>query len=231
MTPDLAFECLLVSKDPQVVSTLNHVLDNFSICTKVCLSPAKAVHELRSGSTDLVVIDWEEDRAASELLHGIQASDASRKKTIVAIAPVERKIPGTYLVLKKPLTAESGTQSLKLVYIRMLQEHRRHARYAVLTPVIATIGRDRLVPVTITNIGDGGMGLSCKEPLTVGDVLSFRLLLPSARRAIYIEARVLWTRAYNVAGCEFVRIPPVDLDILHEWLKNKCQVKKPFLAI
>jgi hypothetical protein len=231
VTPDLAFECLLVSKDPQVVYTLNHVLDNFSICTKVCLSPAKAVHELRSGSTDLVVIDWEEERSASELLHGIQAVDASRKKTIVAIAPVDRKIAGTHLVLTKPLTAESGTKSLKLVYIRMLQEHRRHARYAVLTPVIATIGRDRLVPVTITNIGDGGMGLSCKEPLTVGDLLSFRLLLPSARRAIYIEARILWTRDYNVAGCEFVRIPPVDLDIFHDWLKNRCQVKKPLVAV
>jgi hypothetical protein len=231
VTPDLAFECLLVSKDPQVVYTLNHVLDNFSICTKVCLSPAKAVHELRSGSTDLVVIDWEEERSASELLHGIRAVDASHKKTIVAIAPVDRQIPGTYLVLKKPLTAESGTKSFKLAYIRMLQEHRRHARYAVLTPVIATIGRDRLVPVTITNIGDGGMGLSCKEPLTVGDVLSFRLLLPSARRPIYIEARILWTREYNVAGCEFVRIPPVDLDIFHDWLKSRCQVKKPLVAV
>jgi len=96
---------------------------------------------------------------------------------------------------------------------------------------MATIGRDRLLPVTITNIGDGGMGLSSREQLAIGDVLSFRLLLPHARRAIYIEARILWTREYNVSGCEFVRIPPVDLDILHDWLKSKCQVKKPLVTL
>lgn len=230
MTPDMAFECLLVSRDPQVVCTLNPVLDDLSISTKVCLSPSRAASELQAGSTDLIVIDWEEDDSASELLQDIQKSDVARKKTVVAVSAQDRAIPGTHLVLRKPVTAESGAKSLKLIYSRMLRDHRRHSRYAVMAPVIATVGRDRLVPVNITDIGDGGLGLSSREELAVGDILSFRLLLPNARRAIYIEARVLWTREYNIGGCEFLRIPPVDLDILHEWLKSKCQVKKPLVT-
>lgn len=231
MTSDMAFECLLVSRDPQVVCTLNPLLDSLAISTKVCLSPSKALNELRAGSTDLFVIDWEEDSSASELLHEVRESDAVGKKTVVAISSLDRAIPGTHLVLRKPVTAEAGAQSLKFVYSRMLQDHRRHARYALMAPVIATIGRDRLVPINITNIGDGGMGLSSREQLAVGDVLSFRFLLPNARRAIYVEARILWTREYNVCGCEFLRIPPIDLDILHEWLKSKCQVKKPLVTL
>jgi|HubBroStandDraft_6_1064221.scaffolds.fasta_scaffold01628_7 hypothetical protein len=231
MTPDMAFECLLVSRDPQVICTLNHVLDNLSISTRHCLTPSKALNDLRASSADLVVIDWDEDRSASELLYEIQKSDITRKKTVLAVSAVDRRIPGTHFLLKKPVTTESGTQSLKIIYSRMLQDYRRYARYAVMTPVIATTGDNQLVPVTITNVGDGGVGISSIQRLSVGDILSFRVLLPGARRAIYIEARVLWTREYGVSGCEFTRIPPVDLDILHDWLKSKCQIKKPFVPL
>jgi len=231
MTPDMAFECLLVSRDPQVVCTLNHVLDNLSICTRHCLSPSRALDELREGSTDLVVIDWEEDASASELMNEIQRLDAVHKQTVVAVSPFDRRIPGAHLVLRKPVTAESGADSLKTVYSRMLRDHRQHARYAVMTPVIARDSQNRLLPIIITNIGDGGIGLSSREDITVGDVLSFRLPLPHARRAIYIEARVLWNRAYGISGCEFIRIPPVDLDILHDWLKSKCEIKKPLIPL
>jgi hypothetical protein len=231
MTPDMAFECLLVSRDPQVICTLNHVLDNLSISTRHCLSPSKALNELRDSNADLVVIDWEEDRSASDLIEELQKVDLTRKKTVLAVSAVNRRIPGTHFLLQKPITAETGAQSLKMVYARMLRDYRRYARYAVMTPVIATTGENQLVPLTITNIGDGGVGVSSKERLGVGDILSFRVLLSGARRAIYIEARVLWTREYGVSGCEFIRIPPVDLDILHEWLKSKCRIKKPFIPL
>jgi hypothetical protein len=135
------------------------------------------------------------------------------------------------MLLRKPVTTESGANCLKLVYARMLQDYRRHVRYAVMTPVVATNGENHAVPVTITNIGDGGLGLSTTKKVTVGDVLSFRLLLAGARRAIHVEARVLWTREYGISGCEYVRIPPLDLDILHDWLMRKCQVKKPVVAL
>lgn len=231
MTPDMAFECLLVSRDPRVIGTLDRVLDNLSFYTKHCLSPSRALNELRASNVDLVVIDWDEDRTASDLLFEIQKSDLARKKTVLAISAIDQRIPGAHFLLRKPLTTESSSQSMKLVYSRMLRDYRRYARYAVMTPVIATTDDNRFVPVTITNIGDGGVGLSSTEKLTIGDSLSFRLMLPNARRAIYIEARVLWTREYGVAGCEFIRIPPVDLDILHDWLKNRCPIKKPFMAI
>ena len=133
-------------------------------------------------------------------------------------------------MLTKPMTAETGTDSMKTVYSRMVQDHRRHARYAVMTPVLATGRNHRLLPITVTNIGDGGIGLSTREEITVGDLLSFRIMLPDAKKAIYVEARVLWTREFGTAGCEFVHIPAGDVDILHEWLKAKCQLKRPLFS-
>jgi hypothetical protein len=75
------------------------------------------------------------------------------------------------------------------------------------------------------------VGLRTKANLIVGDVLSFRLALPGAMREIFIQCRVLWGQQFARFGCEFVRIPPVDVMILHEWLKKKIRVKKPLVAV
>jgi len=227
----MAFECLLVSRDPNVVCPVNHTLDDLSIATRVCLSPSKARQELAGGTADLVVIDWDDAGPACELLADIHKTDIIRKKTVVAVSDYDRAIPGIHLLLTKPVTAESSMKCLKNAYARMLHDYRRHARFAVMIPVIATGKDNQLFPITVTNIGDGGVGLSTREPLAPGDLVSFRILLPDARRAIYIEARVVWAREYGAAGCEFVRIPPVDLDILNSFLRDKCEIKKPILPL
>jgi hypothetical protein len=230
MTADMAFECLLVTHDPGVFGTLNRILQDLSICTNICLSSSKATNQLAKGSTDLVVIDWEGE-TSSELVQEIWKEGKCKKPTIVAISPVDCHLPGVHVVLKKPVTAESGTKSLKSAYSRMVQDHRRHTRCALMMPVKASDGSNRTMPVTIMDIGDGGVGLVTKQELTIGDVLSFRLLLPGAMRDIYIQVRVLWTRDYGRVGCEFLRIPPVDLTILQDWLKRKIQFKKPLIAV
>ncbi len=230
MTSDMAFECLLVTHDPGVFSPVSRILRDLSICTNICTSSSKAFNLLAKGSTDLIVIDWEEE-ASSELLHEIWKASKWHRPTIVAISPQDCQVPGVHVVLWKPVTDESGRKSLRVAYSRMLLDYRRHARYALMMPVSATDDRNRTVSVTITDVGDGGVGLSSKEEFFIGDALSFRLLLPGAKRDIYVQTRVLWTREYGRIGCEFLRIPPVDIDILHDWLKHKMQVKKPLSEI
>ena len=97
--------------------------------------------------------------------------------------------------------------------------------------LIAADDSSRAIPVTITDIGQGGVGLNTKKTLMIGDELSFRMLLPGEKRDIFVQARVLWTREFGSVGCEFLRIPPVDLDILQDWLKRKSQIKKPLIAV
>jgi hypothetical protein len=229
VTPDMAFECLVVGRDPGVFGILNRILQDLSICTTICLSPSRAF-DLLKDSTDLLVIDWEGE-ASSSLLHEIWKSGKWKKPTIVLISPVECNRLGVHIVVRKPVTPESGAKSLKSAYSRMLMNHRLHARYALMKSVTATDESNRAITITITDIGDGGIGLATKETLVIGDVLSFRLLLPGTVRDINLQVRVLWTRNYGSAGCQFVRIPPVDLTILHAWLKLKIQIKKPLIAV
>jgi CheY-like chemotaxis protein len=229
LTSDMAFECLLVSRDPSVVSTMSKLLGGLSINTNICLSSSKAVDQLAECSTDLIVVDWEDDSA--DLLRRIKMSGRWQKPTVVAVSSVDVAEQGVHVVLRKPVTAATGAKSLKAAYSRMVHDYRRHARYALMSSVQATGENNRLVDVTITDIGDGGVGLSSREEFTIGEVLAFHLLLPATERAIYIQARVQWARNYGAVGCEYVRIPPVDLDILHDWLKSKAQIKKPLVEV
>jgi hypothetical protein len=226
----MAFECLFVSRDPGVFSVIDRLLSQLSISTNLCLSSSKAFAEMTKGSTDLVVIDWMGEES-SEFLQTIWKAGMWKKPTIVAITSSDCPTPGLHVVVKKPVTIESSTKSLKAAYARMLQDYRLHARYPLMMPVKATDDENRTLAMTVTDIGDGGVGLSTKEALTMGDVLSFRLLLPGTARDLRFEVRVLWTREYGRAGCEFLRIPPVDLSILHDWLKSKIRVKQPLAAI
>jgi hypothetical protein len=226
MTPEMAFECLLVSHDPAVFGTMDRILQDFSIRTNVCSNSSSATDLLAEGTTDLIVIDLESEHS-SELMHQIYESRMRQKPTILAVSTVDCVIPGVHVILRKPVTPESGAKSLKAAYSRMLRDYRKHTRFALMTPVLATDENNRILAITVTNIGEAGVGLTSKEKLAIGSILSFRVQLPGLGNAIQIRARVVWNREYGASGCEFVRISPGDLLVLRAWLESKYRFKKP----
>ena len=229
MTPDMAFECLLVSRDTNFIGVVNRLLDDLSIHTNICARSSEALDHLAVGRADLVIVDCEDD--STELIGDIRKSRGWRKPTVVGVSPVDPPAAGADLMLHKPVTPEACANSLRAAYSRMVRDYRRHRRYTVMSTVSATDENGQSLNVTITDIGDGGVGLSSTQELRSGGTLSFYVLLPGTNRAVSIEARVQWTREYGAVGCEFLRIPPADLNILHGWLTSKDQIKKPAARI
>jgi hypothetical protein len=230
MTPEMAFECLLLAQDPAVFCTMDRILQDFSIRTNVCLTPSRVANLLAEGNTDLIVIDLESEDS-SELMQQICESRIGQKPTILAVSATDCAIPGVHVILRKPVTPESGAKSLKAAYSRMLQDYRKHTRFALMTPVLASDENHRTLAVTVTNIGEGGVGLTSKKKLAIGSVLSFRVPLPGLRSEIHIQARVLWTRPYGAAGCGFGSIAPGDLQLLHAWLESRYRFRKPLIPV
>jgi hypothetical protein len=228
MTPEMAFECLLISHDPSVFCTVERILQDFSIHTNVCVTPNKVAALLAEGSTDLIVIDLESEDS-SEVMHQIFESQARQKPTILGVSATDGAVPGIHVMLRKPVTPESGTRSLKVAYSRMLQDYRKHTRFALMTPVVARDDNNQTIAVTVTNIGEGGVGLTLDETLPIGTILFFRVPLPGLKCEINVQARVLWTREHGVAGCQFVRVPPGDLQVLYGWLESRYRFKKPLV--
>src|SRR5579863_4270017 len=147
MTSEMAFQCLLVSRDPNVVSIMSKLLGKLSVSTNLCLSSSKAYDQLSDSTTDLVIVDWEDDSA--DLLHKIQKSGVWYKPTVVAVSAHDCPILGAHILLRKPVTEASGTMSLKAAYSKMLCDYRRHARYALMSSVQATDQNNRSVNITI----------------------------------------------------------------------------------
>jgi len=90
MTPDMAFDCLLVSRDTAALSTMARLLDNLSIHTNICVTASRAAELLPQRSIDLVVLDWNADEASKELLQAIWNRRTRWKTTIVAISDQDR---------------------------------------------------------------------------------------------------------------------------------------------
>ena len=230
MTPEMAFEGLVVSHDPTVFSTVDRILHDLSIHMNMCPSYSGATKFLAEGSTDLIVIDWEGE-PSSQLLDQIREFAKCQKPTVVAISEMDRAIPGVHVILRKPMTRESGTKSLKTAYSRMLRDYRKHTRFALMTRVLAVDEKKGTFSVSVTNIGEGGVGLATNEELAIGSIISFPLPLPGLKSEIHIEARILWTRSYGVAGCEFVHIPAASRQILRAWLESRYRIKKPLIPV
>ena len=224
MTPDMAFECLLVSHDPAVCSTFTSLLRDFCVQSDHCPSSSRARQWLAKGSHDLIVLDWEGPASLAAIK---EIRRMKRNPTVMAISAEDCPLPGVHVAVRKPMTRECAQAYFRVAYSRMLIDRRQRARYAIMTPADACNERKRRIPITVTDIGQGGIGLSSKEKLAVGELLSLNLPLGSRGKTISIVARILWTREYGAAGGEFVRISASDRNTLREWLRQKVRFKKP----
>ena len=226
MTPEMAFQCFLVSRDPVVVSSMDPILRDFSICTDVLPDPSTVVDILSQVSADLLVIDLDGESSA-ELVRRVYESHMHQKPTILAVSAMDRAIPGVHVILRKPVTPESGLKSLKAAYSRMLEDFRKHTRFALMTSVLATDETNRTLRLMITNVGEGGVGLATSEKVAIGSILRFRIPLRGLKNEIYIQARVLWTRKTGSAGCEFVRVSSFDRLLLRPGSKVTTESRNP----
>jgi hypothetical protein len=229
MTPDMEFECLLVSPDPPICSIVDRILRDFSVCTSICPSSSGALLILAKGQTDLLVVD-SESAAFRDLSHELWRLRI-HQPTVVAASTRNGPIPGVHIVMRKPVTAESGMHSLRSAYSRMLLDHRRYARCALMATVEAVDDRDQKIMAVITDIGNGGIGVSSQHSLSVGELLSFGLPLSGRKKDIFVQVRVLWTLEDGRTGCEFARIPPDDRLVLDQWLADRIQIKKPLIPL
>jgi hypothetical protein len=226
MTPDMKFEALLVSQDPQIVRRTLETMQDLSIDVDVCKSTSRAVDLLMRRNVDLVVLDCDESNGAAEIAQTVGRLRGCLKTTIVALVdgPLSGKQiteAGAHVLIQKPLSANFKNDFRTLVYSRMVWERRQHPRYAVQWLVAAKDSEGQPVPVTMVDISPAGVGLSFARKLLVDDLLTFRLLLPGTNQIIRFDARVLWNLGDNRAGAKFVNMSTADTEVLDTWLQTR----------
>jgi CheY-like chemotaxis protein len=230
MTSDMSFECLLVSSDPCVFRTLAPLLEDFAIKTNVYPSASNLAFSARESTADLLVVDVDAHNSI-DAIREIRQAPHRQKPTILAVLNSAGDVAGADMLLRKPITRQAGIESLKAAYWRMVRDFRKHTRFAVMNRVLATDENGTPISVMVTNIGEGGVGLSSARKLPIGSLLSFDTTLPGLANKIHIRSRILWTRDYGVAGAEFVKMPSFDIHLLHAWLHSRYRIKKPLIQM
>lgn len=230
MTPEMAFECLFVSRDPALCSTIDAVLRNFSITVNHCLRSSDARQEIETGTHDLVVIDWEGE-ASSDFMRAIWSLPNKKKPTTMVVSDEVASVPGAHVTLCKPVTLESGMKSLKTAYARMLLDYRLHARHAVMVGGTAKDANGHSFAIMVTDLSERGVGIRNSAQIIVGSTLLLKVPLRDTPTPLQFTVRVVWTRGYGTAGCEIVDMPPVDHGMFRDWLKARTQVKKPLIPV
>lgn len=229
MTPNLAFEGVLLSQNAQVLCTMNRVLDDFAIETNVCLRASEAAELLHSRKIDILVVDWDDTAAVQQVIESVKQSATPRVTVLALVAnpdAVSRAlVSGAQFVLQKPLSVEAGTKCMRAAYNNMVREKRQVARIAVNIPVILRTEEGDFVTATILDISEGGLGVHCKQLLPRGSTFSCGFLLPGTR-ILNARVKVTWNDKFGLSGGEFAYVPPADYAALRSWLTKKSVPKK-----
>src|ERR1044071_8935394 len=114
MTSEMIFECLLISRNVDLLRTMNRLLELLSIHTRVCMTSWRALELLPTSHADLVVLDWDQDDTGGELVRKIWSSESRRKPTVVAIVNGTRSIPGAPVLVPNHSRSSQGLNHWEL---------------------------------------------------------------------------------------------------------------------
>ena len=221
---------LLVSADPVTIQQLSHALQELSISPDVCQEVPASIHLLNRRKLDAVIIDLQLGKQSELFLDEVHLSPSNRTAVTFAISGSDAEDTAfrrkADFVFKRPLSAQSIRNTLKLAYGLILRERRRSFRCPISVPV--TILRQSMPEVRCysVNISEGGMAVSTFVPLSPGEEVQVRFALPGHEVTFSAESRICWLKTGHL-GVRFVSLSEEHKFELQGWLSQKLEEMLP----
>jgi CheY-like chemotaxis protein len=224
-------ECLLLTRDDQVIRVLRRVMEELEISLHVFTGADKAAEEMERRKFDAVILDCDDVHNAITVLCSVRLTPANKTSTVFAlvngITSVTSAIDlGANLALEKPIDEYKARHALKSVHSLMLQERRRYYRVAV--DLAVTLRFDlkdkqthREVLATAFNLSEGGMALKVKSSLPEGyrsTVVKF--IMPGTQDWIENAGTIAWADEVGHAGVRFENMPLMLRERLAKYLRE-----------
>jgi hypothetical protein len=219
---------LLASADPFTIQKLSHALQELSIAPDVCQDLSASIRLLNSRKLDAVIVDLQLGEQSALFLEEVHLSPSNRTAVTFVISGSDAEDPAfrrkADFVFKRPLSAQSIRNTLKLAYGLILRERRRYFRCPISIPV--TILRQSMPEVRCdsVNISEGGMAVSTFVPLTPGEEVQVRFALPGHEVTFLAESRICWLKTGHL-GIRFVSLSQEHESELQDWLSQKLEEK------
>lgn len=216
---------LLVTRDPELVSVMNTILNGFAIDTDVCGEMDLVLDTVLHKRLDTLIVDWDGSLDPTRIVRAARNSSPNSNSTIVALvdkaAETHALLVGANFMIHKPTNVDNASRCLRAAYGTMLQNRRRSARVAVDIVVAVRIANVGPVDAHITDLSVGGLALQCARPVPINSDVLTQFPLSGAPHPIHVTGKVVNASATGRAGIRFVFVADQDRDVLDSWLATE----------
>jgi DNA-binding response OmpR family regulator len=215
---------LLLSTDDSASEILGRVLPASGIAVERLSDLTAAVDRLQQQRFDALIIDFEDPKAAVEVLEEARRLNSGNALVTVALVADRTKArdilsSGAHFVLYKPLSDDTTRAGLRAVTALLNRERRGAYRVPVQVPVELTRSDDGKAEGILLDLSEAGMDVLTAEPQVPGALLSFRFQLPDGSLEVNAHGQVAWANPNGQTGVHFLDLEQSIKAQLRLWLQ------------
>jgi CheY-like chemotaxis protein len=215
---------LLVSTDDSASEILGRVLPASGIAVERFSDLATAIDRLHQQRFDALILDFEDPKAAAEVLEEARQLNSGTAPVTVALVAERAKARdilsgGAHFVLYKPLSDDKAKTGLRAVAALLNRERRRAYRVPVQAPVELILPDTRKAEGILLDLSETGMDVLTAEPQAPGALLNFRFQLPDGSLEVHAHGQVAWANPNGQTGVHFLDVDEATKAQLQVWLQ------------
>jgi hypothetical protein len=215
---------LLVSTDDATSDVLGRVLPALGIAVERFSEIGAAVQRYQQRSFDALIVDFEDQNAADQLLEEARRLKPQALPLTVALLADRTKArhilnSGTHFLIYKPLSDEQAKAGLRAMAALLNRERRRAQRVPVQAPVELTLADSRQAEGILLDLSETGMEVLTAEPQAAGALLSFRFRLTDGSLELQAQGQVARANPNGQNGIQFLNLDESAKAQLQAWLR------------
>lgn len=222
----MSLECLLISRDAELLKVLRPVLEKLSITLEVSRGARSGQEILSSEKYDGVIIDCDDLEGGVEALQSLRQGTSNKNSVAFAVlngnTTTQRAFEmGANFVLQKPIQLVNAMRCFSAAFGQMCRERRRYFRVPAEMPVVITFNEGTQLRATATNLSEGGIAISFRGKLPQRATVKIQFTLPGTHNTIEPKADLAWADGSGHAGLRFVELAQNSREHLERWLSSR----------
>ena len=217
---------LLFCQDSYTAELVGRAFRELTVEVEQCQDAEKAILRLRNHRFDAIVVDDADPAGAALILESARTIASCKKSLGIVLAQTQTTLStafstGTHLVIYKPLSADRLRNSLRA--LRNLigrRPQREFPRVDVEIPGRLHLDDKNEIPVSILDLGQGGLALSSHTLLPNTGTMEVEFVLPDRTSVVTAAGEVVWRDAHGRVGLQFNKMEPECRKVLDEWLAS-----------
>jgi hypothetical protein len=217
----MKLSALVMSRDQPSLRVLAAVLEVLEIDLRTCLSSNDAIELLVHGHHSAVVLDFDLP-GASLVARMARMVTPHRRPVVFGTVSAFTAVGGAFqhevnFILYKPMVCEQVMRSLCAGQALMKPNPRRSSRHPLEALVYLQCGATAL-PAIVLDLSEQGLALQAPEPLSSGQDVPLRFVLPGTSQLIEATGEIIWSEDNGRAGVFFSGMTADSRNHLRAWL-------------